>query len=75
MKRSTFVLTSAAAATATTIALPAARYVVIEGMNHVLKHAPDTSSNAAVTAGYIDPALQIEPLVVDTVAAIALAQT
>jgi hypothetical protein len=44
-------------------------------MNQVLKHAPDTSSNAAVAAGYTDPAVQMEPLVVDTVAAIALAKT
>jgi uncharacterized protein len=56
-------------------ALPTARYVVVEGMNHVLKHAPDTSSDAALLAGYTNPALQIEPIVVDTVARIALGQT
>ena len=55
-------------------ALPRARYVVVEGMNHVLKHAPDTSTNTAIVAGYTDPALPIEPLVVDAVAKIALGQ-
>lgn len=52
-------------------ALPSARYVVVEGMNHVLKHAPDTSTNALI-AGYSNPALPIEPVVVETVAKVAL---
>jgi len=52
-------------------ALPSARFVVVEGMNHVLKHAPDTSSQAAILAGYTDPSLPVEPVVIDTVAAIA----
>ena len=51
-------------------ALPAARYVVIEGMNHVLKHAPDTSPEALMK-GYTDPTLPVEPAVIDAVAAIA----
>jgi pimeloyl-ACP methyl ester carboxylesterase len=51
-------------------ALPSARYVVVQGMNHVLKHAPDTSSTAAVLAGYTDPALQVEPDVIDVIAAV-----
>ena len=46
---------------------PRAKFVVIDGMNHVLKHAPDTSSQAAVLAGYTNPALPIEPKVVDAV--------
>ncbi len=52
-------------------ALPSARYVVVDGMNHVLKHAPNTASMQAVLAGYIDPALPIEPVVIDTIAAVA----
>ena len=46
---------------------PRAKFVVVDGMNHVLKHAPDTSSQAAVLAGYTNPALPIEPKVVDAV--------
>jgi pimeloyl-ACP methyl ester carboxylesterase len=52
-------------------ALPSASYVVVQGMNHVLKHAPDTSSTTAVLAGYTDPALPVEPAVVDAVVAVA----
>jgi uncharacterized protein len=48
-------------------ALPSARYVVVDGMNHVLKHAPDHSTNEALIAGYTNPALQVEPAVIDTV--------
>ncbi|GAC1575593.1 MAG: alpha/beta hydrolase [Candidatus Elarobacter sp.] len=51
-------------------ALPAARYVVVEGMNHVLKHAPDTSPGALL-AGYTDPSLPVESAVIDAVATIA----
>lgn len=51
-------------------AAPASRYVVVDGMNHVLKHAPDTSSQAAVLAGYTDPSLPVVPAVIDTVAAL-----
>jgi pimeloyl-ACP methyl ester carboxylesterase len=52
-------------------ALPSARYVVVDGMNHVLKHAPDHSTSEALIAGYTNPALQVESAVIDTVAAIA----
>jgi pimeloyl-ACP methyl ester carboxylesterase len=47
---------------------PSARLVVVQGMNHVLKHAPDTSSPIAVAAGYDNPSLPIEPKVVEAVA-------
>jgi len=50
---------------------PAARLVIVDGMNHVLKHAPDTSSQAAIVRGYEDPALPIDPRVVDAVVALA----
>lgn len=53
-------------------AAPAARFVVVEGMNHVLKHAPDTSSPSAILAGYTDPSLPVADAVIDTVAALAL---
>lgn len=48
---------------------PSAKLVVVQGMNHVLKHAPDTSSRSAVVAGYDNPTLPVEPQVVDAVAA------
>lgn len=48
---------------------PSANLVVVQGMNHVLKHAPDTSSQSAVVAGYENPSLPIEPKVVDAVVA------
>lgn len=48
-------------------AVPSAKLVLVQGMNHVLKHAPDTSSQAAVTAGYTDPSLPIEPQVIDAI--------
>jgi len=54
-------------------ALPSARYVLVDGMNHVLKHAPDVSSPDAILAGYIDPARPVEPVVIDTIAAVARA--
>jgi len=46
---------------------PSAKLIVIQGMNHVLKHAPDTSTRAAIAAGYDNPLLPIEPEVVDAV--------
>ena len=52
---------------------PSAKLVVVEGMNHVLKHAPDTSSQAAVLKGYGDSSLPVEPAVVQAVAASATA--
>jgi len=50
---------------------PSARFVVVQGMNHVLKHSPDTSSQAAIMLGYTNPALPVEPQVIDTVGSIA----
>lgn len=47
--------------------LPAARLDVVDGMNHVLKYAPDTSSQAAILKGYEDPLLPIDPHVVEAV--------
>jgi pimeloyl-ACP methyl ester carboxylesterase len=52
-------------------ARPAANYVIVQGMNHVLKHAPDTSTDSAIVAGYTDPALPVEQAVVDAVVAVA----
>lgn len=49
---------------------PQARFVVVDGMNHVLKYAPDTSTQAAVLRGYNDPTLPIDPEVVRTVQAL-----
>jgi hypothetical protein len=51
--------------------LPSSRLVVVDGMNHVLKHAPDHSTQQAVLAGYTDPTLPVEPAVIDAVAAVA----
>lgn len=48
-------------------AAPSARLVVVDGMNHVLKHAPDTSSQSAILAGYTNPNLPIEPRALDAV--------
>ncbi|HTW86321.1 MAG TPA: alpha/beta hydrolase [Candidatus Sulfotelmatobacter sp.] len=52
-------------------AQPAAKLDVIDGMNHMLKHAPDTSSQAAILAGYTDASLPIVPQAVDAVASAA----
>jgi pimeloyl-ACP methyl ester carboxylesterase len=52
-------------------ATPKARDIVVEGMNHVLKNAPDTSSSNAVLKGYSDPSLPVVPSVIDAVAAAA----
>lgn len=48
---------------------PHARLVVVQGMNHVLKYAPDMSSQAAILKGYEDPALPVDPHAVAAVAA------
>jgi uncharacterized protein len=48
---------------------PSALLDVVDGMNHVLKYAPDTSSQAAIIKGYEDPALPVDPHVVDAIAA------
>ena len=48
---------------------PSASLVVVQGMNHVLKHAPDTSSQAAILKGYTDSSLPIDPRVVEAIVA------
>jgi uncharacterized protein len=48
---------------------PSSRLVVVDGMNHVLKYAPDVSSAAAILKGYSDPSLPVDPRVVDAAAA------
>jgi uncharacterized protein len=46
---------------------PSARFVVVDGMNHVLKYAPDTSSQDEILAGYTNPALPVDPKALDAV--------
>ncbi len=46
---------------------PSATLVVIKGMNHVLKYAPDTSSEAAIVAGYQNASLPVDPQAVEAV--------
>jgi pimeloyl-ACP methyl ester carboxylesterase len=50
---------------------PSAKLVVVDGMNHVLKHAPDTSSQTAILEGYVKPSLGLEPEAIDAVIVIA----
>jgi pimeloyl-ACP methyl ester carboxylesterase len=50
---------------------PAARFVVVNGMNHMLKYAPDTSSQTAILQGYENPALPIDPQVIEAISAAA----
>ena len=50
---------------------PSAKLVVVQGMNHVLKYAPDVSSQAAILAGYSNPNLPVAPQVIDAVASAA----
>ncbi len=50
---------------------PRAKLVIVQGMNHVLKHAPDTSTQSAILAGYSNPDLPVEPQVVQAVASAA----
>jgi uncharacterized protein len=50
---------------------PSSRLVVVQGMNHVLKYAPDVSSQAAILEGYQDPSLPVAPQVVDAIATAA----
>ena len=52
-------------------AQPKALYVLVEGMNHFLKFAPDTSNQDAIDAGYDNPSLPVVPAVVDAVARVA----
>lgn len=48
-------------------AKPDAKLDIVEGVNHVLKYAPDTSSQAAIAKGYEDASLPVDPQVVDAV--------
>jgi uncharacterized protein len=50
---------------------PTSRLVVVHGMNHVLKHAPDTSSQTTILRGYEDPTLPIEPEVIQALQSLA----
>src|SRR5579884_244079 len=54
-------------------ALPSARMIVVQGMNHVLKYAPDTSSMQAIMKAYEDPSLPVAPQAVNAV--VTAAQT
>ncbi len=62
---------SVADAEALARARPSARLVIVGGMNHVLKYAPDTTSQAAILRGYEDPSLPIDPRAVDAVVSLA----
>ncbi len=64
------VQTSRAEGDALAAAVPTARYELVPGMNHVLKYAPDTSSHAAIIAGYVDP-LPVMPAAINAVARLA----
>jgi pimeloyl-ACP methyl ester carboxylesterase len=46
---------------------PSATLLVVNGMNHVLKYAPDTSSQTAIVAGYQDGSLPVDPHAVEAV--------
>lgn len=48
---------------------PSASLFIVQGMNHVLKYAPDTSSQAAILKGYTDSSLPIEPHIVEAIVA------
>ncbi len=50
-------------------AAPSSRFIVVQGMNHVLKYAPDVSSQSAILKGYTDSSLPIAPQVVEAVVA------
>ena len=52
-------------------AAPNAKFVVVDGMNHVLKHFPDNASLQAAMPGYTNPKLPLEPNVVAAVEAAA----
>ncbi|HEX4013512.1 MAG TPA: alpha/beta hydrolase [Candidatus Cybelea sp.] len=51
---------------------PSATLVVIKGMNHLLKYAPDTSSAAAIAAAYQNNSLPVDPQAIDAVYAAAI---
>jgi alpha-beta hydrolase superfamily lysophospholipase len=63
------VQTSVADADALKAAAPKATLLVVQGMNHLLRDYPDTSSMQAVMKGYEDPSLPIDPKVVGAIAA------
>lgn len=63
------VQTTLADARALNGAAPSSRLVVVEGMNHVLKFAPDVSSPTAILRAYDDPSLRVDPRVTDAVSA------
>lgn len=48
-------------------ARPSARLIVVEGMNHVLKHAPDTSTMQTIIEGYRNVLLPADPHAVDAI--------
>ncbi|MBV9027575.1 MAG: alpha/beta fold hydrolase [Candidatus Eremiobacteraeota bacterium] len=48
-------------------AAPSAKLAIVPGMNHVLKHAPDVSSQPAILRGYQDSSLAVEPQAVAAV--------
>jgi uncharacterized protein len=50
---------------------PSSTLVVVPGMNHVLKFAPDVSSQTTILKGYQDPTLPVDPQVVAAVASAA----
>ncbi|HUY11559.1 MAG TPA: alpha/beta hydrolase [Candidatus Dormibacteraeota bacterium] len=51
-------------------AAPRATLVIVKGMNHVLKYAPNVSSQEAILRGYEDPSLPVDLQAVGAVAAI-----
>ncbi|MBC5800410.1 MAG: alpha/beta hydrolase [Candidatus Eremiobacteraeota bacterium] len=46
---------------------PSARLVIVDGMNHVLKHAPETTSPSEIMKGYDDPSLPVDPQVTEAI--------
>lgn len=46
---------------------PGAQLVIVDGMNHLLKYAPDTSSQSAILQGYENASLPVDPHAVDAV--------
>lgn len=51
---------------------PSATLVIVKGMNHELKYAPDTSTRTAILAGYQNGSLPVAPQAVDAVYAATL---
>jgi alpha-beta hydrolase superfamily lysophospholipase len=48
---------------------PSATLIVVKGMNHMLKYAPDTSSLEVVMRSYEDPSLPVMPQAVEAITA------